>query len=272
MIAAPKPQPLIKPKPGRLPRAKAVTIGLATKCTDGLVMCADTQISTEEFKFYGQKLARLPVPFWPHGEIITTYSGYPETMNTVSEEFRKLLLANTQPEHAFRETLNSIFTGQEEEDHQILCAFSDGGDIRLLKSSRNRVSPVPVWDCVGRGDSSLTRYLAAIFLGTFEHLPVALGVPVCDYIITQAKKYVRGCGGDTNLFVLTKKGKVHEQVLGSQIDATCEQIERRLNEMLTLTTMLNVDEDQCLELIRRLRELIRNSAEVFGSFTPAIHL
>ena len=43
--------------PRRLPRAKAVTIGIGFRCVDGVVLCADNQITFPgSHKFYERKL------------------------------------------------------------------------------------------------------------------------------------------------------------------------------------------------------------------------
>lgn len=123
---------------------------------------------------------------------------------------------------------------------------------------------------MGFGDSALTRYLGAIFLGTHIHLPISLGVPICNYVVAQAKKYVQWCGGETHLIVMTDEGQVHEQVSGSDIDSLCDTIEYAINEMLTATSMLDIDEDRCIKLIRNLRELVKESTSTFNRFIPSL--
>ena len=40
----------------RLPGGKAMTIAAGVSCRDGIVLCADQQIGTDQYKYYEKKL------------------------------------------------------------------------------------------------------------------------------------------------------------------------------------------------------------------------
>lgn len=265
-MISPLPKPQLLPKRMRLAERKAVTVALAAKCADGVIMCADTEVGNGEYKFYKSKIFRLPIPYWINGEVLLAYAGSPDLMDSIAEKLRsELVNGEKNVEAALQKSLNAAFQTSEEA-HQVLCAFSDGA-LHLLKSLQRSISPVSGWDCVGFGGSALVRYLGGIFLNGCE-LPIQLGIPICNYIVSQAKKYVNYCGGDTNLVVLTTTGKVYEQVSSAKIDAACEQIESRINDVLTQATMLDINEGECLRLIRELRQLVQKSADIFYNFVP----
>lgn len=251
-----------------------MSVGLATICTDGLVICADTLISMDTFKYYEPKLSRINYAAMSKS-VVLAHSGSPDKNKAIIPQLDKEIGGEQDKSaqeiaDAFQAVLNGMFPGKTKENHQMLCGFSDAGTLSLLKSRDKEVSPVEVWDCIGCGDSSLIRYLAAIFLENRIHLPIRLAVPICDYIIAQAKKYVQWCGGDTNPFVLTPDGKFHEQIQSSEIDALCGRIENGINSMLTTTSILDLSEQECLNVVRGLRNLIQEASIKFTSFYPPL--
>ena len=250
-----------------------MTIALATICTDGLVMCADTQVGDGNHKFYEPKI--FPIPYdCMSKNVLLAYAGSPDKMKSIVQNFRSRIIVQSQsPEQIqshFQDVLDAAFRKKAKEAHQVLCAFACGGEFYLLKSWNNDISPVNVWDCIGFGDSALIRYLGNIFLGTSMHLPIHLAVPICDYLIAQAKKYIQWCGGDTNLVVLTNDGKLHEQFPSPDIDVLCDRIEYRLNMVLTTASAFDISEEQCLRLIKELRELLHESEKTFGRLVPEL--
>jgi len=260
--------------PQRLPKGKGMSVGLATICTDGLVICADTLISMDTFKYYRPKLSRVQYAITSKS-VVLAYSGSLDKNNVIVSQFENELgrirdKSAQEIGDSFQAVLNGVFPGKAKENHQMLCGFADAKTLFLLKSRDREVSPVQVWDCIGYGDSSLIQYLATIFLEDRIHLPIRLAVPICDYIIAQAKKYVQWCGGDTNLFVLTPDSKFHEQIPSSEIDALCGRIERGINSMLTSASMLDLDERECLEVVKGLRGLIEEASSKFMSFCPPL--
>src|SRR6266852_5046288 len=60
-----KPLSIPRSKPKRLPRSKRVTIAAGFYCTDGLVLCADTQETITGYsKVNTQKMTQLETPFF----------------------------------------------------------------------------------------------------------------------------------------------------------------------------------------------------------------
>jgi len=252
-----------------------MSIALATICTDGLVVCADTLVTVgEHVKYHERKVSQIPYKLLSKA-VVLSYAGSPEKMRVINQELLTRLCgpddktAQEIGQH-FRDVLNDAFPGKTKENHQILFGFTEAKNFFLFKSRDKEIFPVDAWDCAGWGDSPLVRYLARIFLEGSVHLPVCMAVPICNYIIAQAKKYVPYCGGDTNLLVLTPEGKVHAQIQNLQIDALCGRIEDGINGMLTSAIMYQLGEEQCLRLIGELRALIEQSTAIFNSFIPPL--
>ncbi|MGO9270796.1 MAG: hypothetical protein ACLQOO_11180 [Terriglobia bacterium] len=198
----------------RLREAKALSIAVSTICTDGLVICAERQIEGSGFKFYESKLSQISLA--PHKrKLVLGYAGSPDRNRVILERLRnKLENQDRDRQHIWNdlcEVLNETLPEQIEQNHQILCGFWDAGAFHLLKSFNRDVSPVPVWDCIGIADSALIRYLGGIFLEGRIHLPLYRAVPICVYLVSQAKKYIPGCGGPTDIVVVMRDGRTKEE-------------------------------------------------------------
>jgi hypothetical protein len=149
--------------------------------------------------------------------------------------------------------------------HQMLYGFNNGSELRLLKTWNRDMYPVPVWDCIGIADTSLIRYLGAIFLEARIHLPLYRAVPICNYIVAQAKKYVEGCGGLTDLSVLTPDGKTKEQLSSVFADSMCDLVEVALNGLLTESTETNITPERLEVLIQSVRNVLNTSIKPFST-------
>jgi len=266
--------PRLRPtfKPERLRRRKAVSIGIATICTDGLVIAADRQITNPAgFKFYECKLLKIPLSE-ERGTLVLGYAGSPDTMRVVLEALRKKFehqdKGREQIWEDLQEVLNALLPKRSKDVIQTLCGFCETGTFHILKSFNKEISPVPVWDCVGCADSALIRYLGSIFLENRVHLPLFRAVPICIYLVAQAKKYIEGCGGSTDLIVLTAKGQAIEETGGTLFDTACDVVELYLNGVLTSATEPGVSVEYVQHLIEALRNVIESQTGILTAFLP----
>lgn len=146
---------------------KALSIGIAAICTDGLVMCADTQITHPGgYKSHESKLSTISLA--PNrGKLILAYAGLPGTMKVILEGLQGKLEYQDKGSQEIRADIQQVLDKvlrKMKDDHQMLCGFCERGTFHLLRIHNKQISPVPVWDCIGFGDSALTRYLCSIFL------------------------------------------------------------------------------------------------------------
>lgn len=249
--------------------AKSVSIAIANICIDGLIICADQQITTPDFKYYESKISQIPLAP-KKGKVVVAYAGLPDTMKVLMERLRDKLEGQDKGTQQIKDDLKSVLdlvlSPESEDAHQLLFAFEEAGGFRLIKTRNKELYPVDVWDCIGFGDSALTRYLGAIFLESYVHLDLARAVPICAYMLKQAKKYVQGCGGPTDLIVLDSKGQVRQYCGGSRFDDACEGIEYCLNRVLTEATEPNVKAERIQQLIEELRKIIENESQIMIDF------
>jgi hypothetical protein len=188
-----------------------VSVGVAFLCQDGIVICADTQITwPENHKYYECKI-------YPHGganwTFVATFAGNPELMKSFDGKFRESMQLMPAPYTASKiqdnvETILSFFDILKDDPMQLslLCGIViANSEFRLLKTEGHVVRQVHRFDYVGVGDSSLLRYFAPLLTQTAQY-DSKQALKIGTFLVLQAKRYVDGCGGDTNARVLQPNG------------------------------------------------------------------
>jgi hypothetical protein len=199
----------------RYRRSKVVTIGIGFVCNDAIVLCADTEVRYQGFhKYYEHKITRYAEPGWIAA---TTYAGNPDLMKAFDGKFRAAMkLAAQAPEpidlariqDAIETVLGLMDVVDSDPDglHLLSAIAIPGKEMKLVKSSRKIVGPIDRFDYVGVGDSSLLRYLTPLLVRVREFNSVqARNIGI--YLTLQARTYVDGCGGDTDVVTVQIDGR-----------------------------------------------------------------
>jgi hypothetical protein len=188
-----------------------VSIGVGFLCDDGLVICADTQITwPENHKYYESKLFLHGGSDWT---VVSTFAGNPELMKSFDGKFKDSMVLMPAPYSASKiqdnlETILSFFDVLRDDPMQLstLCGIAiRNKEFKLLKTQGHLVREVPRFDYVGTGDSSLIRYLSQ-FLTQTRGYTTSQALRLGAYFVFQAKRYIDGCGGDTDARVLQPNG------------------------------------------------------------------
>jgi hypothetical protein len=205
-----------------------VTICVGFCCDDKIIFCADRQMTKGDLKFYETKVFAssgsrstskewpIPSPQSPEWTLGLGYADSREMMQSFQDAAKKAVgkIAELRFE-AFRLALESaaldVFAKFPEPDVEILAGVTINTERcagrELLKLSRHGVREVEEWECLGVGDSSLVRYLAGILLDRAASADEKLALAV--YMVKQAKFYVNGCGGDTDVLILQEHKAPH---------------------------------------------------------------
>jgi hypothetical protein len=220
MIRAPQ-KPSFRPqviKNQRLPKGKAVTIGVGFRCSNGVVLCSDTQITWKgRHKAYETKQFYLSGRQWTMASV---YAGDPQLWKSFRDKFLELIQAHyrstsREPETTkelrdILETALCYFT-ELETDPMALCLLMGfiipNKEIRLVRSEGKLISDISGFDHIGCGDSSLLRYLIPIMADDQQEWPSSeRALRIGTFLVLQAKRYVEDCGGDIEAFFLHWNG------------------------------------------------------------------
>ena len=69
-----------KPLKRQLPRSRPMTIALGFNCNEGLVLCADREISNDQFSYYGPKITKISIK---DGSVVLAQAGIADDMPVV---------------------------------------------------------------------------------------------------------------------------------------------------------------------------------------------
>jgi hypothetical protein len=193
-----------------------VTIGVGFLCEDGIVLCADNQITwPESHKYYECKI-------YPHGNdewsMVNTFAGDPDLAKSFNGKFKDAMNRVERPYTAAKiqdviETVLSFLDvlDTNSSDLWMLCAIAiPNSTMRLVRTTGKVVSEVSDYSYVGVGDSSLLRHLGQLITGVQLYRPRRAdhAYMLGTYLVLKAKTHVEGCGGDTDAFVLRPSGHV----------------------------------------------------------------
>jgi hypothetical protein len=222
MLLKPRPHPVPKPNLRRLPKGKALTIGVGFRCDFGIVLCSDTQITwKDKHKAYETK------QFHPCGiewTMASVYAGDPQLWKSFCNKFMEYIeahyKANSREPNTTKELRDILETtlcyfSELDTDPMSLCLLVGfiirNKEIKLVKTEGKLISDVPVFDYIGCGDSSLLRYLTPITADNDRWPTISQALYTGTYWVLQATRWVEDCGGDIEAFVLHWAGTMHRR-------------------------------------------------------------
>lgn len=201
-----------------LPRRKAVTIGVGFLCSDGIVLCADRQLTnTGGFKYEENKI-------FLHGDnagdVIFSYAGDPDAAKMIWQDIKPIVRETPKSPTPLigTETLNTlkkIFRAQPKDLHTLIGIRFRGGSRYLFRTTGKRVVR-SVADYIGAGDSSALRYISTFLL---PHNPTVREAEVLgSYIVSVANRHIDGCSGGPDTRSLFQNGMMSDSSGGLTTD------------------------------------------------------
>ena len=200
-----------KPYPERRPRRhedrvpRAMTIAAGFRCKDGIVLCADTQISRGHTKYYEEKIyvndgQDFAVAFAVAGDI----SLVKEIREKVSAKLSHPDLSPDYVGQILDEALEArLYTDLGIE---LLVAHSiKGHKPELLKFAGKGLHTAEGCEILGVGDSSLIRFISSNVYS--PEITIHEATVLAIYIVRKAKDTLEYCGGDTNVCTVQDAGE-----------------------------------------------------------------
>jgi hypothetical protein len=250
----PKPHRFLGPQLWRLPKRHAVTIGLGFRCIDGMVLCSDSQLTKYDLKFPGTKIHIIvPEQVWEGEEWIVAmcYAGHEPIERRVFESLSNRLLGNGKPSVASaRAEIEDVLAHERKQNLamvdrlEMLFAISISNDNwQLLRSHGKIVTPVDTFHAIGIGDSSLIRFLRDLFAMHPQFMQTEECVMLGTYMVGKAKKFIEGCGGETQALIVLPNGQLRP-VFGKTIEfreAYLSKVEREFTQLISSLTNPRLD-------------------------------
>jgi len=201
-----------------------MTIAAGYVCSSGIVLCADTQETIPGYtKNKGNKLIAFQCPGL---NLIFAGSGNNATqIDETAYEIAAQIIAD-EPKDAgdFRRSLRSILGELFPKAHyprdrgpevDMLMAIKWKGDASLYRISDCSVAPIPQRVAVGTGVILALQLLERHYDRTVQIGEAAI---ICAYVLHHVKKWVDGCGGNTEIALIPKEGDGITFMPSSEVD------------------------------------------------------
>ncbi len=219
-VLKPLPHVKSKPQPKRLPRVKAMTIAASFMCSQGAVICADTQESVDNYlKRRVPKIAIRPqeqlteiVPlravFAGAGdsafidklidEMWSAVAGMPSHSATdIIEAMEDALLT-------VHEKIWKVYGSSERPEADLLIGLWAENRIALLKAQGPILNIFTQYDCIGYGQIFARYIVDRLYRPT---LSIAQTILLSLYMLSQVKEHAEGCGGESHVVLMSNSGQ-----------------------------------------------------------------
>jgi 20S proteasome alpha/beta subunit len=225
-----KPRPAFRPKFRRLPKVTTMTIAAGFPCSDGLVLCADTQEVIYSYaKVNTQKMTQIKTPEY---NVAFTGSGDTGLLEmTIQAMVKALMLTDPEPhsivevEETLRGVLIEIFNrhvapyyqfpSDERPNADLLIGVQYSGMTLLYRAYGTSFFQVHEPQCVGSGVVLGKSLIGQLFDSSMS---IAQGWLVALYVLNQAKTWVDGCGGNTDILLLSNKDKKVTRIPTTEVE------------------------------------------------------
>lgn len=299
MISAPKPRPAIRSKPKRLPSVKCMTITVGFVCSNGIVLGADSQESSEAsvLKRSVTKLTAFPPLESDQGKspdrrAVFTGSGDSQLIDKLIEEMSLAAALVEDPtletlRDAVEESVKGVYREYQDCFHPgymphaemtygLWCRGSFGlfysrGPIvtRIGRQMFARGRGMPIftlgYKASGCGNE-ITDYINARM--NTPSLNVSDGIVLANYMLEQASEHAAGCGGDIRIIWLAEDGTAENVHSDQYTSALFKAMDRSFSGLFMKTANLQCKDaflelawTQAKETLLRLRQEHRESAE-----------
>jgi hypothetical protein len=237
-----------------------VTIAAGFICEDGLLMCADTQYTSED-RDKGEGLKIFPKDF---DGMQFLFSGAGDrsliamTVDIMSDaiETKKntLLQMNLQ---ARMEAIRRIVTQRNQFIYSRYLAYAsqpvpaaemligflsregDDCEFRLLRAGNTTVERIQEFECVGTG-APLGNWLARIFYNS--EVPIELFTVAALYIVQEAKANIPFCGGGTHVYALKRNTDKVKKMRVWDDEQIARDVQDAMRDAIYLTRDLSYNE------------------------------
>jgi hypothetical protein len=263
-LPLPRPKPFPLPKIRRLPRSTRLTIAAGFICTDGIVICADTQETIPGYvKTHTQKMKLMRSPFF---NIAFTGAGDGELIDMTVQEM-DIALAREKPttEWDIRQTLKKslldTFHAQilcdpdilPEHRPDLLIALQYDAGTLLYKATGTKIFRLESSVCVGSGLLMAKSLIAQLF---DPGMNLAQGSLVAMHVLNQAKRWVDGCGGNSDVLMLSNQGRTIVRVPTDEVktmEAHFDEFNNCIRPLFLAAPDGKVTHEQFEELVKKFR-------------------
>ena len=216
----------------------------------------------ESHKYYDHKIYKLGV----NGKWLTafTFAGSPLLMKQFHQRFSAAMNGAGDPQtvESIADVVEQVLLGMPTLDtdpgglHMLGGIVIPKAESCLLRTEFKTVTRVDKHDYIGIGDSSLLRYLIPLLTRRSSY-DARQAEYIGVYLTLQAKRFVDGCGGDTDIYTLKHEGY---GVLGDahRMEQRLLMLEHQLGQAASGFFDPRTSDEEFAETATRLAEFLTN--------------
>jgi 20S proteasome alpha/beta subunit len=194
------------PYPPRKPYIRhKMTVVLGIRCTDGIVLCADEQVSAVgSHKYYEQKIIARDGFI---ESIAFAFAGLPGLAMEAREKIMKIVdranLSNETVYDAADKVLTKMGRQYADIELQLLIGVAVvNEEPTLIKFDGKGLHAASTLSFLGVGDSSLLRFLADVL--SQPEMTIKEATDLGIYMIRKAEQYIDHCGGPIDVLTIER--------------------------------------------------------------------
>jgi hypothetical protein len=271
-------RPFPKPRPfsNRLPRRKRVTIAAGFCCTDGIVLCADSQETIDDYlKVSAPKIEIRPEGTGKRREVFAVFVGAghgplvdrlvdemwyaaENSKGNLNEAANAMAAANRD----YYKELKTVFRDKDPDypRAQIIYGVNVKNELALFKATGPIVNRIRNYEFAGVG-VILAKYITGDRIGRIGRMTANQATILSLYILGQAERYVEGCGGQHQI-VIMKPGKPPEHLDNwKQVAASAQMpfLDIQSKQLVLLTPDLELSDEDFEKKLHHLARGLRHS-------------
>ncbi len=275
--------PLYLKQKSRRQRVRKMTIAAGFVCSDGLVLCADTQESRDPIKLRVPKLLvfpRLDVP--SDRRIVIAGAGDAPMIDklaemiwrTVSSSDASMQAIADAVEHTIIAEYERLFGGYQAGilnfAQLIYGIWVKGNGVSMYQASGPVINETKEKVCIGVGEILAHHIADRMFVASMRIAQVEL---LASYMLSHVKEYVEGCGGDTLIVSLHDDGTTNEidKLTELQMSGSVRNMDTVIQAWLFSLIGKESDEEferalvQCCSSVRSSRNVFRELARLMAT-------
>jgi hypothetical protein len=187
-----------------------MTIAAGFKCSDGYVLCADTEIAYSDL--YKESRAKLRASRVPNCDLYWAICGDVDFVNmlmgkiveAVEECSDNMQEIRTEIERVCIE-VSSAYQNYQPPQIPLLLHEPKTVNMKFFKLYGPVVSPISDWVCVGTGQPLASYLIGDIYRRTMKMREVGI---LAAYALTHVKRHAFGCGGASQILMIANDGSI----------------------------------------------------------------
>jgi 20S proteasome alpha/beta subunit len=243
-----------------------MTIGLGFVSRSGVVLAADRQHTVQGVYKYERKLRLCAYPSCAVG---STFANLPNLANILNDRvhahIQRFKKARSEAlVGVIRDETRKLFSEYpiEMAQQEFLWAIGTTDEAARLVRVAGGIVDEPHSACIGVGDSSLVRYLMTQTSRIpFVYWTLAEVVRFAIYVTKQAKGFVDGVGGQTDVLTITRKDE-YDLLSGAvceAFDSDFLELQDAFEMLYNIWTNSTIDNEDRLRLISNLEDFLKKN-------------